>query len=200
MLKKMSESLVLEALRLPTASELQLPVQEYSLGDFHHFGKTIPGRLGWSIHLGDDVAVSAGVEVAAIGDGKVVWARQHAGTARRRSWGGLVVIAHRGFDRTFVFYSVYGHLGGLRVHEGEQVARGEVLGHVGMGESPESGYWKLPHLHFAIYTGPWRGQVVPGYWRWHHFWRTRVWWWKDPRQFIATYGARVHKPLPGPGL
>ncbi len=34
------------------------------------------------------------------------------------------------------------------------------MGFVGKGETAENGFWDA-HLHFAIYTGPWKDQVLP---------------------------------------
>jgi murein DD-endopeptidase MepM/ murein hydrolase activator NlpD len=129
----------------------------------------------------------AGTKVVASGAGEVMLARTLPGSADKRSWGGLIVLGHRqGAD---VFYSVYGHLTNLAVKRGNIVAGGQRLGEVAASLTAENGWWKIPHLHFAIYTGPWRGDPLPGYWRPERFWQTRLAWWHDPQKFIEEYSG-----------
>jgi hypothetical protein len=82
----------------------------------------------------------------------------------------------------------------LAVQTGQTVTGGQRLGVVAPALSADNGWWRNAQLHFAIYTGPWQGQVLPGYKRWREFWRTRVGWWHNPRPFIEQYnqeGDRV---------
>jgi murein DD-endopeptidase MepM/ murein hydrolase activator NlpD len=66
------------------------------------------------------------------------------------------------------------------------VVGGQVIGVVAEGLTPENGWWKIPHLHFGIYVGPWRDSVLPGYKRFEEF-RTKTKWWEDPSSFIEKY-------------
>ncbi|MBI4022427.1 MAG: M23 family metallopeptidase, partial [Candidatus Andersenbacteria bacterium] len=177
----------------PVVNKLVLPVSDYRQSDAsRRFGDKIRRRVVlWAVHLGDDVVAPAGTAVRAIGDGEVVFASTLPGSERHRSWGGLVVIGHftsppalssheergnfAGGGVGEVFYSLYGHLGELRVREGEVVGAGQQVGVVAAGKTPENGWWQTPHLHFAIYTGPLparrslgeggAGRALPGYWR-----------------------------------
>jgi len=197
---------------------LQLPVRDYQVGGYA-FGEKIRRRgLLWATHLGDDVTVPAGTAVTAIGEGAVVLAEVRAGTAQRRNWGGVVVLAHQLRDtrhETRVtgdesrdtghelrdreetseqFYSVYGHLTDLQIKTGDRVAMGQQLGVVAGSLTPENGWWQREHLHFGIYVGPWRGAVLPGWWRpeawlWGRGRRTRRSWWRDPRAFIKEHSG-----------
>ncbi len=183
----------------PAADELVLPVQPYRVTGYR-FGSRLRRRLIFHIaHLGDDVG-TAGDSVRAIGHGEAVWSEVRPGRPGRPNWGGMVVIRHcrggaqtekhpapRGQASTF-FYSVYGHMKDLQVQAGQQVVTGQPLGVVAEGETPENGWWKVPHLHFAVYTGPWRDRVLPGYARWWDG-RTRKKWWRDPRKFVERYNV-----------
>ena len=74
---------------------------------------------------------------------------------------------------------------------GEKVECGEPLGFVGEAFTPENGFWEA-HLHFALYTGPWHDEVLPGYWK-EGDKRTRPEWWRVPSEFVKTYSAVVEK-------
>lgn len=90
---------------------------------------------------------------------------------------------------TSVFYSLYGHVADLAVSGGETVHAGQRVGVIAAGNTPENGWWSTAHLHFAIYTGPWKGGALPGYWRPERWWRTRRSWWHAPQEFIASYNG-----------
>ena len=190
----------------PVPRRLSLPVVPYAVSDeYWKFGDRVPRR--WAPrarHLGDDVVVPAGTVVSAIGEGEVVLAETLPGSEKHRSWGGLVVVGHtislgpasissnspsgRGRNPVLLsFYSVYGHLRDLAVSKGDAVAGGRKLGEVAEGYTPQNGWWEQAHLHFAIYTGPWRGVVLPGYWRPERFWQTQLRWWREPGGFIDNY-------------
>ncbi|PIT97894.1 MAG: hypothetical protein COT71_03720 [Candidatus Andersenbacteria bacterium CG10_big_fil_rev_8_21_14_0_10_54_11] len=193
--------------------KLILPVESYRVGGYA-FGERIRRRFGVpAIHLGEDVLAAAGTAVAAIGEGDVVLACTLPGSEKKKSWGGLVIIQHQSesawstevhhaqmnesqqqrgqsphktqnIKQHEVFYSIYGHLGGLRVEEGEAVAGGQPVGAVAPALTAENGWWQQVHLHFAIYTGSWTGAVLPGWWRPEQFWRTRLSYWQAPKTFI----------------
>lgn len=184
-------------------NKLQLPVTPYELKDgYYRFGTKVRSRkVLWARHLGDDVILPEGTTVRSIGAGEVVWAEVREGSAEKRNWGGLVVLKH---DKAQIskhkvqtkhksqntkpeaFYSVYGHLKNLQVKKGQVVSGGQKLGEIAGALTAENGWWKIEHLHFGIYTGPWEGKILPGYKRPGEG-RTKLKWWHDPKPFIAAY-------------
>lgn len=165
---------------------LQLPLTPYTIGGYGFRQRLRRHIILWATHLGDDVVAPPGTTVVAISYGKVVFAEIRPGTAQRRNWGGLVVIEHSDPRDNSTFYSVYGHLNNLHVRVGQRVTPTQPLGNIAASTTPENGWWKIPHLHFAIYSGPWHGQTLPGYKRPEQR-RTRLKYWHDPQQFIEEY-------------
>ncbi len=143
----------------------------------------------WGVHLGEDCEVPAGTDVRAVGRGTVVYAALHPGESGKGNWGHIVIIRHKRPRSKEVFYSLYAHLGTSFKRIGEKVACGEPLGFIGEAFTPENGYWPA-HLHFAIYTGPWHDEVLPGYWKEGET-RTRPDWWRVPSEFIREYGKKT---------
>ncbi|MBK8011294.1 MAG: peptidoglycan DD-metalloendopeptidase family protein [Deltaproteobacteria bacterium] len=93
---------------------------------------------------GIDVAASLGAPVRAVFAGRVV----HAGALR--GFGNVVVVDHGGW------FTVYGHLGTLRLGEGTEVRQHEVLGFLGDGRQRRS------VLYFEVRRG--REPVDPQRW------------------------------------
>ncbi len=93
-----------------------------------------------------------GAPVVAPADGRVVRVVEHLPDTAPgefdavNNWGNVVVVAHSGG-----LYSVLAHLaqGSVAVHEGQIVARGELLARVGA-----SGRAPVPHLHFQVQRSP----------------------------------------------
>ena len=172
-----------------TLPRFELPVQPYRVAGYH-FGQRLRRRvILWATHLGDDVVAAAGTPVCAIGVGEVVWSEMRLGSKEKRNWGGIVIVRHKYQEPTTFFYSLYGHITDLRVKRGEHLVAGQPVGVVAPGNTPENGMWAEPHLHFALYTGPWRERVLPGYSRpddWLRLSprRTRLSWWHNPTEFI----------------
>ena len=165
---------------------IQAPIEPYAVTGYR-FGQRIPSRLILiARHLGDDILADPGTKVHATGNGVVVWSEMRLGTVEKRNWGGIVIIKHMHPVTGAVFYSVYGHLDQLAIHSGDQVSMGDLVGVVAHGASPENGYWKRPHLHFGIYTGPWSNKVLPGWLRPFEG-RTKFSWWTNPKLFLETY-------------
>lgn len=166
----------------PTPAQLLYPLEPYTVAPgVYRFGTRVRSRvILFARHLGDDLVVPAGTPVKAIGEGEIVWAGVREGREERRNWGGLVVVKHG------TFYSVYGHMKDLAVQEGDRVQKGQQIGAVAPGLTPENGWWKIPHLHFGIYVGPWTGEILPGYKR-PFDGRTKFRWWRDPKKFIEQY-------------
>jgi len=176
----------------PTPTQLKVPLTPYTTGEFLAFGQKIRRHIIlWATHLGDDIAAEPGTMVNAIGVGEVVLSEVRMGSEKRRNWGGVVILGHRAKTqnakrKTQNFYSIYGHLTDLKVKVGEVVQLGQDLGCVAAGNTQENGWWRHPHLHFGIYTGPWTGDILPGYKRPEEF-RTKLKYWHRPKEFIDTY-------------
>jgi peptidoglycan LD-endopeptidase LytH len=114
-------------------------------------------RGGSRRHEATDIFALAGTRVIAVDDGtvnKLFWSLR----------GGLTVYQ---FDSTEIYCYYYAHLQryAQRLHEGQAVKRGDLLGYVGTtGDARANG----PHLHFAIFKlGPekqwWEGTPINPY-------------------------------------
>lgn len=170
----------------PVPDELVFPIVPYAVTGYS-FRQRVWRRLFlWATHLGDDIDAPPGTAVVAIGSGEVVWSEMRLGSATKRNWGGVVVIGHGSRDGRSPFFSIYGHVRDLAVHVGDQVVGGQEIGLVAEGSTPENGWWQRPHLHFAVYVGPWRDVILPGYKRPEEF-RTKLRWWRNPKTFIEAY-------------
>lgn len=178
-----------------SAGALRLPIEPYEVTGYA-FGQRVRSRkILWARHLGDDILAEPGTKVVCIGDGKVVWSEMRLGTNEKRNWGGVVIVEHMNSKTGLVFYSVYGHITNLAVSQGTQVGIGDHIGDVAAGNAPENGWWKLPHLHFGIYTGPWMQKVLPGYARPFEG-RTKFSWWESPKVFIEAFNQVPLNTLP----
>jgi hypothetical protein len=89
------------------------------------------GPRGDRFHGGVDLPAATGTPVLAAAPGRVTWAGPRAG-----GWGNLVTIAHPDGVRT-----LYAHLSTIRVHVGEWLSGGTMVGRVGATG---------PHLHFEV--------------------------------------------------
>ncbi|MGD2034515.1 MAG: peptidoglycan DD-metalloendopeptidase family protein [Bacteroidales bacterium] len=108
---------------------------EYS-GISMDFGKKFvhPFTRVETIHKGIDIKAGEGVDVLASAGGRVIK------ISTEKGWGNLVVIDHGdGFE------SWYAHLKDFTVEFGQQVTKGQTIGHVG-----NTGYSTGPHLHFEV--------------------------------------------------
>lgn len=170
----------------PRAERLVLPITPYRV-DGRAFGEEgVFGGQPWGLHLGEDVYADPGTPVVAAGDGEVVYAALHAGNRHRGNWGNVIILGHIHREDGEPLFSVYGHLGSCAVSLGEIVRLGTLLGPVGEGRTPENGFWPEPHLHFALYRGPWEGRVLPGYFR-EDDGRTKLEYWIAPAAFVHAY-------------
>jgi murein DD-endopeptidase MepM/ murein hydrolase activator NlpD len=95
------------------------------------------------IHRGVDIAVPSGTPVHAMAGGRVRFAGAQSG------YGNVVWLDHGGDVLT-----VYAHLSTIRVHAGEHVSGGDVVGLSG-GSGDATG----PSLHFEIWR--WGREVDP---------------------------------------
>jgi LysM repeat protein len=89
------------------------------------------------VHTGLDVAAPPGDPVLASESGKVL----DAAWSTSRGYGNYVMIDHGVGYRT-----LYGHLSVIRVKEGQEVKRGQLIGDIG-----STGVSSGPHLHFEIH-------------------------------------------------
>lgn len=92
------------------------------------------GRMAF--HQGLDISARRGTPVSAPADGVVVFAGREGGFGR------VVRLAH-GFGYT----TVYGHLDRILVKPGDDVRRGDAIGHIG-----SSGRSTGPHLHYEVHV------------------------------------------------
>ncbi len=99
------------------------------------FGKRkSPLGDGEEFHAGLDIAQVEGTRVMAAAGGSVIE------IGKAEDYGRYVLLYHgRGVT------TLYAHLGGILVHEGDRVDRGTPIGFVGM-----SGLTNGPHLHFEV--------------------------------------------------
>jgi murein DD-endopeptidase MepM/ murein hydrolase activator NlpD len=95
------------------------------------------GSTALAVHNGLDLALPEGTPVGACGAGRVVMAKERVVT------GWSVVVEHLPG-----LYSLYYHLGGIAVRQGDLVAKGQVVGTLG-----KTGLATGPHLHWEIQAG-----------------------------------------------
>jgi murein DD-endopeptidase MepM/ murein hydrolase activator NlpD len=88
------------------------------------------------MHEGVDIGGSMGQPVYAAEAGQVVQVNAGYGGG----YGNYIVIYHGGGLST-----LYAHLSGIKVNNGQVVSRGHLIGYVG-----STGYSTGPHLHFEV--------------------------------------------------
>ena len=174
------------SMAFPHTNIIGFPFKEYCVNSYRFREDCTYDNIRWGIHLAEDCNIAAGTPVKTIGRGKVVYSAMHLGSAEKRNWGGIVIIAHKNPKTIKVFFSLYGHLGTLQVRKGDLVELNQTIGTIGKALSPENGWWKDAHLHLALYTGPWLGKVLPGYFREDQK-LTKLDWWHEPTSFIRNY-------------
>ena len=142
--KSDSTGKALEKIRLIRESAAGLPLEKplqesgQAGGISSNFGYRVdPFLRKPAMHSGVDFSASFGTPVEATADGVVV----HAGF--KGGYGRMVEIRH---DQGFT--TRYAHLSAISVKEGEQVAAGTIIGHVG-----SSGRSTGPHLHYETRRG-----------------------------------------------
>ncbi len=99
-------------------------------------------------HTGLDIKAPKGTPVHAISRGVVVKAK-----SQTTGFGKHIVIMHKDVPdprnpaKKTTLYSAYAHLSQIKVKEGDQVRKGQIIGLVG-----DTGMTTTPHLHFQIDT------------------------------------------------
>ncbi|MFI5757905.1 M23 family metallopeptidase [Streptomyces sp. NPDC051569] len=111
------------------------PVKHYKLSA----GFGLGGNMWQHKHSGQDFAVPTGTAVHATHGGTVVKAGSN-GAGDGPAYGNAIVIKHKSGT-----YSQYAHLSKIKVHIGERVNTGELI-----GLSGDTGNSTGPHLHFEI--------------------------------------------------
>jgi murein DD-endopeptidase MepM/ murein hydrolase activator NlpD len=100
---------------------------------YQYQGKSI----GESTHMGVDLASTANAPVEASNNGIVAY------TGYLGIYGNIVVI-----DHGLGFFSIYGHLNGIDVQNGQEVKKGNIIGRTG-----STGLAGGDHLHFGLLIG-----------------------------------------------
>ncbi len=88
----------------------------------------------YHFHTGVDYGAAWGSPIAAAGDGTVLMTQWYGG------YGNCIIIDHNGRITT-----LYGHLNGYAVRQGQYVRQGQTIGYVG-----STGNSTGPHLHFEV--------------------------------------------------
>ncbi|MBM3256603.1 MAG: M23 family metallopeptidase [Candidatus Moranbacteria bacterium] len=169
----------------PVARKLNLPLAGYKVSGYSFKQNVSSNNACKGVHLGEDARCKAGAKIKAIGAGEVVYCGIHPGAPRKGNWGGIIIIGHRQCKTKNDFYSLYGHLGKKYCNTGDKVKIGQTIALIGQSYTPNNGFWPT-HLHFAIYLGPWKGAVLPGYYR-EGTLRTKLEYWRSPSNFIRNY-------------
>lgn len=86
-------------------------------------------------HYGIDFTAPTGTEVYVTGDGVV-----ESIDKSKRGYGNSIIIKHG-----YGLETIYGHLNGFNVKQGQKVKRGEIIGFVG-----NTGLSTAPHLHYEV--------------------------------------------------
>ena len=100
-------------------------------------------------HNGMDIAGPSGTPIVAAEAGEVLIANNYDSWGD--SWGYYVLLYHNG-----TYTTRYAHLSSLAVSDGQQVAKGQVVGYEGT-----TGNSTGPHLHFEVYRNGTRTDPYP---------------------------------------
>jgi len=174
----------------PFTHKLIFPLSDYKV-DGADFGTDCTyDHVYWGIHLGEDASAPAETKVKAISRGRVVYSALHTGTPEKSNWGNIIIIAHKNPETSKIFFSLHAHLQNRLVEKGQSVKLGQVIGNIAKADTPENGMWPEEHLHFGIYTGEWKGEVLPGYLNENTKEITKLSDWKKPSEFIEKYNIK----------
>lgn len=91
------------------------------------------------MHWGMDFTAPVGTPVYATGNGEVI---ELSGSKSSRSDFGLCIVIDHGFG----YQTLYGHLNGFNVQQGQRIKRGDIIGYIG-----NSGASTAPHLHYEVH-------------------------------------------------
>ena len=133
---------ILDPSKLPSGRVLSWPLDNVFVTQL--FGKTVNAKRLYAsgTHNGVDFRASVGTPVMSMSDGTVLGVGDTDLTCYGASFGKFVFIQYNnGLSSTF------GHLSLIKVYEGEQVKRGDVVGYSGA-----TGHVTGPHLHVSLYA------------------------------------------------
>ncbi len=133
---------ILDPSSLPKGGVLGWPLQSVLITQL--FGKTESGKRLYvnGTHNGVDFRASVGTPVMALSDGVVAGTGDTDLQCAGVSFGRFVLIKYNnGLASTF------GHLSLIKVHQGMNVSRGDIVGYSG-----NTGYSTAPHLHVSVYA------------------------------------------------
>jgi len=172
--------------------KLNFPLNKYKVNSYKFRQKCYYDNVLWGLHLGEDINKKAGIQVKAVGKGRVVCSALKTKKNKKKDWGNIIVIAHKNPKTKKVFYSLYAHLGKRLVKKGNKVNLGKKIGLVGKANTIQNGWWNESHLHFAIYKGEWQSKkkILPGYYKKSQQ-RTRLRDWVSPTKFIRNYVGQI---------
>jgi murein DD-endopeptidase MepM/ murein hydrolase activator NlpD len=106
--------------------------------------KRLASGFGWRVHpvyktemfhSGIDFTAPTGTEIYATGNGVVERVEING-----HGYGNNVIINHG-----FGYETLYGHMSRIKVHQGQKISRGELIGYVG-----STGTSSGPHLHYEV--------------------------------------------------
>ena len=115
---------------------LTRPVNGYVTSPYGYRRHPIYGYR--SLHDGIDYAASCGTPIYAPADGKVI------STYFQSAWGKRMILDH-GYQRGAGVATIFNHLSGYAVEQGDRVRRGQVIGYAGT-----TGWSTGCHLHFTV--------------------------------------------------
>jgi len=117
------------------------PIERHRVWLSSFFGRRRITRGKWSFHKGLDMATARGTPVRAAADGKVLEAGDSG-----NGFGNTIMLSHAQSYKTR-----YAHLDRVRVHSGQNVHRGQVIGTVGATGNVRSNGTDASHLHFEVH-------------------------------------------------
>lgn len=116
------------------SNRLGMPLRHVRITSKFTYRRWHPILKRYRPHHGTDFGARKGTPLLAVYGGKVTYAGRMGG------YGKVVKIRHpRGYE------SLYAHQSRIRVHRGEQVKKGQIIGYVG-----STGRSTGPHLHFGL--------------------------------------------------
>lgn len=104
------------------------------------FGRRKMDNGKWSFHFGIDLAALTGTPIKAAANGKVIEVSSGNG------YGKTILILHDKNYRTR-----YAHLDRIKVHQGQLVKRGQIIGTVGATGNVRGNGTDASHLHFEVH-------------------------------------------------
>lgn len=139
-------SFVLDPSSLPSEGSLSWPL-DGQITVTQHFGNTSfsqrhSGVYNGNGHRGIDLRAAVGTPLKSAASGVVIGTGDTDLTCKGASYGRWVLIQHGNGLTT-----LYAHMDLIKVREGQNVERGELIGYTG-----DTGYVTGPHLHFTVFA------------------------------------------------